>query len=67
MNKYKPVRQGDIMPVYQKPLTGQQLEDYATLIKEIKPDDGDGLSSWLVEFLDETGNYYQRTINAILD
>ncbi len=66
MNKYTPVRQGDIMPVYHRPLTGRQLEDYATLIEEIKPDE-DGLSIWLVEFLDEPGDYYQRTINAILD
>lgn len=52
-----------VVKVYQKPLTGEELEGMARLIVEIREDTGDGLSIWLVEFTDELGEKYQRTIN----
>ena len=42
---------------------GFSYEGKARLLCEIREDVGDGLSIWLVEFTDEQGETYTRTIN----
>jgi hypothetical protein len=54
---------GDKVPVYQDPITRQDLEGEAQLVELYRPDEGDGLSMWWVEFDDEPGQTYMRTIN----
>ena len=56
------MKQGDVVEVYQKPMTAELFEGKAKLIEEYRPDFGDGLSIWIVEFLDEPGATYTRTI-----
>ena len=53
---------GKIVNIYQDPITQSNLEGEAKLIKEYRPDEGDGLSMWIVEFLDEPGNVFIRII-----
>ena len=48
--------------VYSKPITMEELEGEAFLVERVRPDEGDGLSIWMVEFTDEPGSVYQRTI-----
>lgn len=57
------MNKNQIVNVYQKPITSEDYEGRARLIEEIRPDQ-DGLSTWSVEFLDEPGTFYPRTINA---
>jgi hypothetical protein len=54
----------NIVNIYQKPITKEDFEGQAKLISEYRPDEGDGLSMWEVEFLDEKGETYLRTISA---
>ncbi len=54
---------GDKVNIYQLPITQEQLEGQATLRELRKPDDtGDGLSIWMVEFDNEPGELYPRTV-----
>ena len=53
---------GKIMSIYQKPLTWEDYEGEAKLLREYRPDEGDGVSMWAVEFVDEPGEEYLRTI-----
>ena len=55
------MRKGDKVRVYQKPLTSEDFEGVAALVEQVRPDDGDGLSIWLVQFEGEE-EYYQRCI-----
>lgn len=54
----------DIVMVYGKPITREDPEGEAKLIREYRPDNGDGLSLWVVEFLDEPGREFLRTIHT---
>jgi len=51
MTKLQP---SQIVHIYHDPLTCQKAEGRAILHKMIRPDEGDGLSLWLVRFVDET-------------
>lgn len=53
---------GDKVTIYQNPVTQEDEEGKAILIRRIRPGVGDGLSIWLVEFMDEPGTTYQRTV-----
>ena len=48
--------------IYQKPLTCEDFEGWATLRKEYRPDEGDGIAMWEVEFDDEPGRTFLRTV-----
>lgn len=62
----KNIRRGMTVMVYEDPITCTIKEGKAKLIENIRPDrgEGDGLSVWEVEFLDEPGQTFCRTINA---
>lgn len=51
--------------VYHDPITLTEPEGSATLKEQIRPDTGDGLSMWMVEFDDEPGELFQRTIKEL--
>lgn len=57
------MKKNQVVNIYQKPITGEEYEGKARLIVEIKEDVGDGLSIWLVEFVDDIGETYTRTVN----
>ena len=52
-----------LVDIFHDPVTGKKLEGRAKLVECVRPDTGDGLALWLVEFLDEPGAQYQRTVN----
>jgi hypothetical protein len=54
---------GQKVDIYHDPITGEWPEGTATLIAQHREDVGDGLSIWHVEFDDEPGSTYLRTIN----
>jgi hypothetical protein len=54
------MQRGMIVNVYN---ADGKFEGRARLLSEYRKDDGDGLSVWFVEFLDEPGDRYLRTIN----
>ena len=57
------MKKGDRVKIYQKPITRESYEGEATLVEQVRPDVGDGLSIWLVHFdNDYPGEHYQRTI-----
>ena len=49
--------------IYQDPLTQLKREGKAKLIRQERPDVGDGLEMWIVRFEDEPGETYPRTIS----
>jgi len=53
---------GDVVTIYSNPVTQERPEGKAKLIREWGPDVGDGLSIWYVEFLDEPGAEYLRSV-----
>lgn len=53
---------GDIVMIYQDPITQKDPEGRATLVRQISPDEGDGLSRWVVRFWDDPEACYVRTI-----
>lgn len=57
------MKKGDIVNIYQDPITQTDLEGEARLIEEFSPDVGSGLSIWTVEFLDDPG--YGYSLRAI--
>lgn len=56
------LEEGTLVRVYQKPLTGENAEGVARLVENISPDDGNGISVWMVVFTGEN-QPYRRTIN----
>ena len=56
------MKAGDKIKIYGKPVTREDFEGDATLIEEYLPDEGDGLSMWVVTFDDSPGVQYLRTI-----
>ncbi len=56
------MKPNDIVTIYQKPLTFEDREGDAILIRQYRSDDGDGISQWIVKFLDEPQGEYVRTI-----
>jgi hypothetical protein len=62
----KTIERGATVNIYQDPISGEKLEGKARLIRQTHEDTGDGLSIWLVAFLDEQGafNEFSRTVNA---
>lgn len=58
------MQDGDEVTIYDDPLTQTKLEGKAVLRELVRPDYGDGLSLWLVEFLDEPGELYERCVYA---
>lgn len=48
--------------IYEYPITKEKPEGKAKLLKLYKPDEGDGLSLWLVCFEDEPNSKYVRTV-----
>jgi hypothetical protein len=61
------LEQGQIVEIYQDPITQADLEGKALLVEEHRPDEGDGLVMWVVEFEDEPGVEYIRTIYLVQD
>jgi hypothetical protein len=57
----------EIVDIFQKPVEREDFEGKARLIENYRPDDGDGLSIWYVEFLNEPGEFYLRTIYKEVD
>ena len=55
---------GQTVDIYQAPITGEEFEGRAQLIAQKHEDTGDGLSMWVVIFLDEPDNEYLRTVNT---
>ena len=55
MNNLKP---GMKVKIYQRPVARADFEGEATLISEYRPDNGDGLSLWIVNF---DGDYPDET------
>jgi len=55
---------GMMVDIYQDPITGKEFEGRAQLIAQKQEDTGDGLSMWVVIFLDEPDNEYLRTVNV---
>jgi len=53
---------GQTVNIYQKPLTGEKYEGRAMLVEQYRPDEGDGLSMWIVQFDGDDGTYL-RTVN----
>ena len=53
---------GDVVKIYQDPVTKQDYEDLATLLAEYRTNENDGFSMWIVEFHDEPESIYTRTI-----
>ena len=47
------MKPNDIVEVYEDPITKERPEGKARLVKEYRPDYGDGLSMWVVVFLDD--------------
>ena len=62
-NEASKVKPNDVVMVYYNPVTEKRPEGKAKLIREYRPDTGDGLPIWYVEFLDEPGTEYLRAIN----
>ena len=58
------MKAGDIVMIYSNPVTQERPGGKAKLIKQYRPDAGDGLSMWYVEFVDEPGEEYLRTVTA---
>lgn len=56
---------GQQVDVYQDPITRKNLEGKAKLVSEFQPDEDDGLPMWYVEFDDEPGQTYLRTIYTL--
>ena len=51
---------GDVLNIYQKPITGEDFEGKAMLIKGLAVwQEGE---RWLVEFEGEPNNYYERLV-----
>ena len=58
------LKAGQVVNVYQKPVTEEEFEGKAILVSEYRPDAGDGLVMWVVNFLkDYPDETYTRTIN----
>lgn len=56
---------GRIVTIYDDPITCQQREGRARLVREHRPDEGDGLSLWLVKFVGyDCDPVCLRTVNA---
>lgn len=54
---------GDIVTIYAKPLTHEQAEGDAKLVKHLRTDSGiKDFSCWEVEFLSEPGITFQRWV-----
>jgi hypothetical protein len=53
--------------IYQDPITQKDFEGKAVLVREYRPDEGDGLSMWVVRFKDEPETTYTRTIYSPKD
>lgn len=58
------LKSGVIVKIFGKPVTGENFEGKAELVTRYRADLGDGFSMWEVEFLDEPGGTYLRTVNA---
>lgn len=57
------MQRGDIVTIYQDPVTQKNPEGQARLTRLIAPDDGDGMSRWVVRFLDDdSGQGYTRSV-----
>ena len=56
------MKHGDRVRVYEDPITCTRLEGVAHLVEQVRPDEGDGLSMWIVRFGREASVF--RTINA---
>ena len=54
-----------IVTIYEDPITRLKPEGKAQLIELLREDTGDRLELWEVEFLDEPGTTYTRTLVAI--
>ena len=54
-----------IITIYEDPITRLKPEGKAQLIELLREDTGDRLELWEVEFLDEPGTTYTRTLVAI--
>jgi hypothetical protein len=57
------IKKGFIVMVFEDPITRQVPEGRAQLLRECRPDDGDGLALWEVKFLSD-GYKCLRTITT---
>jgi len=56
------LQKGMVVNIFHDPLTRRQIEGSAKLIREHRPDAGDGLSMWEVEFYDDPLCTFLRAI-----
>lgn len=56
------LQKGMVVNVFHDPLTRTKVEGSAKLLREYRPDVGDGLSMWEVEFHDDPAATFLRTI-----
>ena len=56
------LKKGMIVDIFQKPLTGEDPEGSAELIRCFRKDEGDGIEKWEVRFLSD-GFHCTRTVN----
>lgn len=56
------LQEGQAVSIYQDPITQKDFEGKAILVEQYRPDEGDGLSMWVVKFEDEPETEYVRTI-----
>lgn len=56
------LKANDVVVIYEDPITRKREEGKARLDSELRPDEGDGLSLWYVEFEDEPGHLFTRCI-----
>lgn len=53
---------GDVTMIYEDPISRQKPEGLAKLVKLIHYDDVDGFNRWIVIFIEEPKNQYERVI-----
>lgn len=58
------LKPGTVVNIYQEPITGTRFEGKARLRERYRDDKEDNLSLWWVEFVDEPGQQYLRTVNT---
>jgi hypothetical protein len=56
------MKRGDVVDVYQKPYTKEDFEGKATLKRFVRSDVENYFEYWMVEFMDEPLNQYQRKV-----
>ena len=62
------MKKGQVVKIYYDPITQKELEGKARLIRQYRPDSGDGLEMWECRFSDARGEpVVLRTIKISID